>query len=96
MLTSNNTVSQEETEEAKLIGIAILRIVHDLASTIDGTRRYAKLLTNAIPETSTLKTYSESIQSSIDRVSSIHTAMLDIAKREFPELPKSQKSPSIQ
>jgi len=96
MIASLNTVTQENTEEAKLIEIDILNALHDLANIIDGTQRYAKLLDNEIPQNSPLKNHSESIRKSLDSIGNIHKSMIGVAKSELLLSPKLQHHPQSQ
>ena len=86
MLTSDHTAVQD-IEEPALDGIELLNMLHELASVLDGTRRYTKLLTNGIPESNSLRMYAESVQTGLNRICGIQTEMLDLIKREFLLLP---------
>ncbi len=83
MLTSDH-IAVQNIEEPALDVIELLNMLHELANVLDGTRRYTKLLTNGILESSPLRVYAESVQAGLNRMCGIQTEMLDSIKREFP------------
>ena len=81
--------AMQDVKEFSSDEMELLSMVHDLANVLNGTQRYAKLLSNEIPESNPLRVYVESIQSGLDRIYYIQKKIMDLAKIELLVLTKS-------
>ena len=89
LAVKSGAVKSAKKKETLLDEIDFLNLIHDLANVIDGTRRYAKLLTNEIPEYEPTRVYAESIQANLDRISHVQAAILDLIKKDALIMSKS-------